>query len=470
MPFLPRLTNGSRSLRFRLTAWHTLVLWITVIAALLAVREGLRFNLLKETDVILNDEARELLLAVQRWHPAREQVIAAMQRSAASHADRGWYVRWLSPDRKDVLWESTNSPGMTLVNLESETADYKIWASETRRAVERRLNVPGLPGYYIRVGTQTQFIEDDVRRLTQIVAPIGLCLCLLAPLGGFFLSERAVRPLQEIIRTTERLHADRLHERLPVRGVGDELDQLATKINQFLDLIADHLRQNREFVTNAAHELRSPLTAMLSSIDVDLGKTRTPAEQEELLVSLEEQCRHLTQLVNQLLTLAESEREGDGTTRAPISLEELAHRSVEMFAPIAEERGIAVTVTGGPVPTVLGHAAPLRQVVTNLLDNALKFTPGGGRITLSLSHDRADNHVELAVQDTGMGIPAQDLPRIFERFYQVDKARHRGDERRGYGLGLSICQAIIQRHRGRIDVESSPGTGSAFRVRLPAFP
>ncbi|MDZ4687137.1 MAG: ATP-binding protein [Planctomycetaceae bacterium] len=463
-----RLNTFFRSLRVRLTIWNTLVVLIAVVVALLSVREGLRYYLLFETDAVLNDEAKELLLAIERWHPDREQIIGEMQRKADSHVDRDWHIRWLSEDHTETLWSSPNAPAIPLSRLARTVQGQRVWVSNIHRSVERRLDEkPKLPRYYVRVGATTAFIDNDVNRLTRVLAPVGLGILLLAPIGGYLLSERAIAPLQQIISATERLRPGRLNERLTVRGVGDELDQLATKINQFLDQIADHLRQHRDFVANAAHELRSPLTAVQSSVEVTLERHRTVEEYEELLYSVADECRHLGTLVNQLLQLAESESNEAPRLRQPVRLDEIVGKAVEMFEPVADERGVQLAVVSGDQAVVLGDRQQLRQVVTNLIDNAIKFTPAGGRVTVNLERDRALRTATLTIADTGIGIAPDELPRIFERFYQVDKARARIGAPRGNGLGLSICRAILAAHHGTIDVSSELGRGTTFRISLP---
>lgn len=471
MPYLPLRSRWYRSLRARLTLWHTGVLLFAVIVSLLAVREGLRFYLLQEANVVLNDEARELLLAVQRWYPNEAQIIAEMEQKAAGHADRDWYIRWLTPDRSREIYASRGGPAKSLTKVAMSFQDYRVWSSDTHRSVERMLDVPGIPHYFVRVGTPTHYIDQHIARLTRIAVPVALFIVILAPLGGYFLSDRAVNPLQEIIRTTERLRPSQLNERLPTRGVGDELDQLAFKINEFLDQIADHLQKNRDFVANAAHELRSPLTAMLSSIEVTIGRPRSTEEYEELLFNIEEQCQHLTSLVNQLLQLTETESEGNGVQKHPVALEEIVRRAVEMFAPVAEERGILISSNIQNCSPVLGNRQQLRQLATNLIDNAIKFTGRGGKVIVDLQEDKLSQRVVFTVTDTGIGISEEDLPRIFERFFQVDRSRSRAQmaQQRGNGLGLCICDAIVTHHRGTVTVNSKLGQGTTFTVKLPAL-
>ena len=312
-----------------------------------------------------------------------------------------------------------------------------------------------------------KFIEEDVDRLTRILAPVGLAILLIAPLGGLLLAERAIEPLQRLIRTTERLRPSHLEERLGLRGVGDELDQLAGKINTFLDEIADHLRKNREFVANAAHDLRSPLAAIQSSVQVALQNPRTVEEHEELLFQIEDEVTHLSQLVNQLLQLAETEATAAEIPLEPVRLAEIIQRAIEMFEPVAEEAGIQLKFQPANEVMVQGQPRQLRQVLTNLVDNAIKFTHRNGIVTLGLEADLKSGMGILTVKDTGIGIPPEAVDRIFDRFYQVEQSRQRFGTNRGNGLGLSICKSIIHSQGGTITVSSQPGQGTTFAIRLP---
>lgn len=455
-----------RTLRSRLVFWNTLVVLIAVVVALYGVREGLRFYLTTEIESVLNEEVKVALLAIEAVYPDKEQTIVQLQRIADGHKASDWHIRWLDVKRSRTIWASDNAAENPLPQLLRSGPDYTVWASESMMSIERKLKSPNLPEYYLRVGTPLTFVTKDVDRLTAVLAPVGLMILLLAPMGGFLLAERAIDPLQNLIRLTERLRPSRMEERIPLRGVGDELDQLAYKINQFLDQIAEYIRRNRDFLANAAHELRSPLTAILSSVEVTLQKSRSPEEYEELLYSIDDECRHLSVLVNQLLQLAESEAGVSQFEKSPVLLNEIVDRAVEMFGPVAEEQGVSLISQCDPNVTAWGEERQLRQLVTNLVDNAIKFTPSGGTVTVKL-RTLIEDRAELQVQDTGVGIPADDVPRIFERFYQVDRARRRGPDARGNGLGLSICNAIIQNHNGSVKIASRLGEGTAITVVLP---
>jgi heavy metal sensor kinase len=462
-----RLIDFTRSLRFRLTVWNTLVVLLTVVVALVAVREGLRYYLLREKDADLDDEVKEILLIVETFYPDVDKVKDALERKDQAHKEHGWHIRWLDEDGQTTLWASSLAPREPLKMFLGTNDGHNVWGSDVHRSIERQMNRSGIPHYRIRVGTLIQFIDEDVERLTRILAPVGLAILLLAPLGGLLLAERAIEPLQRLIRTTERLRPSHLDERLELRGVGDELDQLAGKINTFLDQIADHVRKNRDFVANAAHDLRSPLAAIQSSVEVTLEKPRAVEEYEELLFQINDEVHHLGQLVNQLLQLAESEATTEDVPMEKVRLREIVSKTMEMFEPVAEERGVKLKFEPARDVVVLGFPLQLRQVLTNLVDNAVKFTMSGGSVTVGLTFDSKPGFGLITVADTGIGIPPDSVERVFDRFYQVEKARQRFGVKRGNGLGLSICQSIIHAHRGTISVTSELNKGTTFSLSLP---
>ncbi|MEQ8789145.1 MAG: ATP-binding protein [Pirellulaceae bacterium] len=462
-----QISRTVRSLTFRLTAWNTLVVVLVGIAALVTAREGLRYTLLLETDGILHDEAAELSLAVEELYPDQQDIAEVLQRKSESHADHEWFLQLLDADGRTV-WESENLPEKIRARSISPNAPSTIVALDGWHFAQRPIRRRGIPAYWIRIGTPTQFIDDDVNRITEIMIPAALIITMLSPLGGYVLARRAVVPLRQIINTTRSLRPTNLEERLPLRDTGDELDQLSGEINDFLDQIADHIDRQRGFLANAAHELRSPLAAIQGSLDVAISRKRSVEEYEELLPVVIDECARLTTLVNQLLVLAENEAKSDRAQQERVRLDEAVRKSIEMFSGVTEEQEVRMTADIEPGVEVFGCLPHLRQVIANLIDNAVKFTPSGGEIQVSLRRV-GDDAVEFRVRDTGVGIEREDLPRVFDRFYRGDKAHQHAQGQYGSGLGLSICSAIVAAHLGTIEVESVPGEGTCFTLTLPAL-
>lgn len=453
-----------RSLKFRLTVFNTLVVLAIVVAALLGVHEGLRQALLKEIDQRLTEDVDEFALTLAEFKQDEERVHEDMDRKARSHRSEGLFMQILD-EQGGMVWSSRGSP--TLPRLPAATPESVTIKTGSYRLAQRRLAEAGLPAYTVRVGCSLELIDEAVANRDRVMAVVGSVMALIVPLGGYWLARRSTSPIARIIDTASRLRPSRLDERLPNRGTEDELDRLSETINDLLDQIGEYLEQHREFVANAAHELRSPLAAIQSSLDVALNADRSLAEYKELLLDVVEECRSLGALVNQLLLLAENDVGSAGLTRRSVALERLVASAVDMFRPPAEELGIELQ-TGRLEPTVVScDGAKVRQVINNLIDNSLKFTPRGGAVLVQLKRNDSRGDVTLDVIDNGRGIDADDLPHIFERFYRGDKSRHREPDTRGSGLGLSICRAIVEAHGGTISAASTPGRGARFTVTLP---
>lgn len=331
--------------------------------------------------------------------------------------------------------------------------------------MQARFEPPGQPPIVIRLGSTLDSLIEDIDLLNWIMILAAASTLILAPAVGYLLAGRATRPLAKIIASTARLQPKKLDERLPIRGAGDELDQLSQTINGMLDRIAAHLRSTNDFIANAAHELRSPLAAIRSSVEVALDRLRTPDEYAALLVDVIDETTRLGSLVNRLLLLAEGDAGRLDVANQSVRLDRIVQESVEMFGAVAESLDVEVKITHLERALVPGDDFYLRQVVRNLLDNAIKFTAPQGRVHVSLKFDDERRQAVLVVRDTGIGIPPEELPRVFERFYRVDKSRQRSS---GTGLGLAICYAIINALGGSITVDSLLGKGSAFTVILPS--
>jgi len=314
----------------------------------------------------------------------------------------------------------------------------------------------------------TTTIDRSVGDLLRFLIPIGGGFLLLTPAAGYWLALRATRPIADILETAGRLQPTRLGDRLPTRDTGDELDRLSSTINRLLDEVAGYVDRQQQFVADAAHELRGPLAAIQNSLEVAGNRARSPEAYQTTIEDVLGETRHLSKLANDLLLLAEM---GEADTQLPADvcdLDDLARQTVSMFSGVAEEHAISLEIRSVGRTAVSGDRQRLRQVISNLIDNAIRFTPAGGTIVLSVANDFPHSQAVLAVADDGRGIAADQAARVFDRFFQADDARNRGDSARGGGLGLPICRSIVERHGGTIVVTSpGPGKGTTVTVRLP---
>jgi heavy metal sensor kinase len=459
------------TLRFQLTFWNTGVLVLIMMGTLAGLRTALALTLQGELDRLLREDATEVSLLLKDLPTNPQLVQEALDRKAHSHTEDGWFVQVFSADGEILMATRSTLPATDPPSFESPR---RTFTANHSRVVQRKVSVPGGKPRVVRVGASLKNVHGDVDRLTRIILATGAIILLVAPLLGYWLAGRATRPLGTILKTTKQLRPGQLDERLPRSGSGDELDRLSATINGLLDRLAEHLTRQRDFITNAAHELRSPLTALRTAAEVALDQERSPEEYREVLADMVEECESLSVLVNQLFVLAEGDAGRLQPGNQQVRLDQLVARSVDMFQGVAEHQGVELVADSLERCEVWGNGAQVRQVVHNLIDNAIKFTPTGGRVRLDVgacvATDGQPPQAILRVRDSGTGIPAEDLPHVFERFYRADKSRHRDSTPGNNGLGLSICQTIVNAYGGQIDIDSAIGVGTTVTVRLPLCP
>jgi heavy metal sensor kinase len=304
------------------------------------------------------------------------------------------------------------------------------------------------------------FARSAARVRDAFVGALPVLLLLTTGLA-WWLSRGSLRPIADMTRSARRISASQLDETIPRTGSGDELDELAATLNDMLGRVREGVERVKRFSVDAAHQLRTPLTAIQNEIEVTLGKDRSEREYRVVLEDLLVQVATLSETVNGMLRLAQSEGELDGTHRQRVDVDALLEEVVEFFVALAEERGVELTTSGECKAAVSGDPIWLHQLFANVLHNALKYTPEGGRVEVAAN--ATDEEVVVAVHDDGAGLTEEDRAIVFARF-QRGSASSAGD---GMGLGLALAREIVRAHRGAIDVESTPGAGSTFTVRLP---
>jgi len=452
-------------LRAQLTAWNAAVVILLSAAMLLVVEYVGRSMLYSQADAELRGAANEAALAIQEFGSDEASIVAAIRRKEQTNAERGWFVHLLTADGK-TIWQSDHCPAeIALYPPADLDRPEMVRRVGPYRYVRVRVDLSTGISYLVRVGTYTTGLESSLRRLLLLLTGLGIAMSLLAPLVAWWLAERATNPVRSMLRTAGRLSPTRLGDRLPVRGTGDELDALAGTINGLLDAVAGHVERQEQFVADAAHELRGPLAALQGTMEVALAREDLPPDQQDMLSDMLEAARHLSKVANDLLMLAETGGSPD-TVRTTTDLAAIAEQAVGMFSGAAEERGIAIFVDAGGPAAARGDAVELRRLISNLLDNAIRFTPPGGRIDVGVVS--TPEGVTLTVRDTGAGISARDLGHVFDRFFKTDPARTHGAGRRSGGLGLAICRSIAESCGGTIAIESHVGAGTTVTVRLPA--
>ena len=466
MRWLPTDRGGWTSLRVRLTLWNTAVVLVTTLATLAIVQVTARAMLDREAETSLRAAVADISATMRDLHPDMAAIVNDMQRMTASHRERGWFMHLLTHEGTTV-WRSDNCPDAVASNppssLDSEIVVRKVGPY---RYVRQWVRQPGRLRYYLRVGMHTGVLDESVAGLMRVLLPLAIGVSLLTPLIGYLLAVHATRPVAAMLRTAASLRPTRLTERLPVRGTGDELDCLAGTINGLLDQVACHVERQERFVADAAHELRGPLAAVRSSLEVAVAGGPDSEEMRDVLADTLEATCHLSKVANDLLLLAESASEAPRDDTAVSDLSAVTRQTAAMFSGVAAESGLTVTVDAAASVVVRGDASWLRRVIANLLDNAIRFTPDGGRITVRTSCDAS--RARLVVSDTGVGLAPEQLSRVFERFYKSDRSHSHAEGRRSGGLGLPICRSLVEMLGGTIDITSAVGRGTTVTVSLPA--
>jgi heavy metal sensor kinase len=318
--------------------------------------------------------------------------------------------------------------------------------------------------FLIEVAAPYNQIESVLRGLL-LTFTLGLPLIVaLAIGGGYLLMRRALHPVDEIRQKAAQITSRNLSERLPVVHTGDELERLATDLNRMIARLEESFLQINRFSADASHELRTPLTVLQGELEAIAQKGQgLPEDVRDTIGSALEETQRLSKIVASLLAISRLEAGEARVQPVRLDFAELARTTTDQMKLLAEEKRISLTSDGSESVEVEADPSRLKQLVVNLLDNAIKYTPEGGNVSISVM--RRDDHAVLEVADSGLGISADDLPHVFERFYRADKARSR--QMGGTGLGLSIVRSICLAHGGQITVNSTEGRGSLFRVELP---
>ncbi|SFH95036.1 sensor histidine kinase [Planctomicrobium piriforme] len=457
----------SRTLRFRLAVVNSLVVVCISLVMLLAVRQGVLWALYQEVDQLLIEDLQEVTLAVQATesddlHELQEE----LNRKALGHQQHGWYSKLFNAN-DGVIFATTSRPQL-IVPFAPKTPGQP-YTYEDLRIVEHRIPAGrnGIRG--IRVGAKLASLYHGMAHIDRLVMVASAMLIIIAPLCGYWLAGRASQTVGEITRTAARLRPSHLNERLKLRGTDDELDRLSHTINGLLDRIAEYLQQRRDFLANAAHELRTPLAAIRSCIEVSLDGDRSVEDYTGILEDVIDQSASLEVLVNQLLLISETEIGQWTYDPEQVDLNKVVSRSVDMFQGVAETRSVTLSFDAKASAIVAGSRQHLRQVVNNLIDNAVKYSRPGGKIQVTTSAVPGEQKVRLTVQDTGIGIATEDVPRVFDRFFRSDRSRSRNESVQGTGLGLSICQSVISAHGGTILCHSELNVGTTIEIILPTW-
>jgi len=463
---------NTRSLRFRITAWYAGLLAGTLILFGASVYLGLE---------------RYLDWTLRRTLAVECRTIATQLLSQFPAKDKAWLAREINEDyapEVNGLFIRVSRQGTGVVYLSGSPKDGTFDPShipfprEKEMDGSRKLQFDS--GNHLLINSMTMAMPDGNWFIVESGAPYhqvevalhGLLLTFaiympfvvsLAVAGGYWLMRRSLQPVDEITKRAEGITSTNLSERLPVIRTGDELERLSMSLNRMIERLDNAFQHINRFSADASHELRTPLTILQLELEGIAQNHRRDASLGEQIGSALEETHRMSRIVESLLTISRLDAGEVKMDKSHLDLGELAASTAGEMKLLAEEKSISVGIQAGPGVEVAGDRVRLQQVLVNLIDNSIKYTPAGGMIEVRVG--REGQSAVLEVSDNGLGIPAHDLPHVFERFYRADKARSRASG--GAGLGLSIVKAICAAHNGDIKVSSQEGKGSTFRVELP---
>ncbi|PYS48373.1 MAG: hypothetical protein DMG13_25625 [Acidobacteria bacterium] len=450
-----------RSVRVRLALWFVGVMVVVLAVYAAAVFQLVRDNISSGLDERLRDDfdwASDML--AQR----PDGTIAPYDETG--EGDSPWLQVWSL--NGDLLYDTPaarRSPvphsdrlavqaDERIVTVPEVTPPYRVLSGPSR--------IGGRP-VVVQVARSEMLIVQDMHQLLLVLLlglPVGVAA---AGLGGYSLARRALSPVERMAERARSITAERLKDRLPVDNPDDELGRLATVFNETLTRLELSFEQMRRFTADASHELRTPLTAIRSVGEVGLRGRRDEETYREIIGSMLEEADRLARLVDRLLTLSKADTGQASLSVDIVDLCDLADRVAGQLDVLAEEKQQSIQIVRDAAPRCNGDPLVLRQALLNLVDNAIKYSPVGGRITIRIAQSPAEATIDVC--DTGPGIPAELQSRIFDRFYRVDKSRSR--ENGGTGLGLSIAKWAVEVNGGRLTLEKTNEAGSTFRITLP---
>jgi len=467
-----------KRLDFKLTIFNTIAFLLMAICICTFLYFRLEHNLLKEIDRLLADEARELMGYFYDYDFFQDvkSIEKRFDKAMLTRKKYPFYYRILNAEGK-VIVASKGTPSIKTPFDETilkkarrkKVTTHNILLPDQRYPY-RLQNTPVSIGsrliYIVQIATHLKSMQKTLENFRINILLAILITLFLGSLGGWVISRRGLSPIRVIIEATNKITATSLKERLPAPHSGDEIDYLVNTINHMIARLESSFKKMAQFSADVSHELRSPLCSLKGETEVTLSQDRSLEEYRNVLAKNLETFDSLNKTIEDLLLLSKTDSGNVPLDLATIRLDNLLSNLYDLFKVLADQKNINFTTSPMEKVELKGDKTKLQQLFSNLIDNAIKYTPAGGEINLSLK--KQPDQIEVMVKDSGIGIPENELPHIFDRFYRVEKSRSKATG--GTGLGLSICKWIVKAHQGEIKAESTPGKGSAFTIILPLKP
>ncbi len=465
-----RLHDYLRRLDIRLTIYYTFLLLILCVLVLVFISYRLERTLLKQADRLLQEELLELTSFHKHSSADFTQACESYAREVAHRKFYPVFFRVLTPAGAIYFqnFDSTLLPLPSIaphklefytISLYKKPLNFRVYLYDFTIANGNR--------YIIEMATPLKFLKEVLANYRANVIVLLPIILIMGIAGGILVSRKPHAVIKNIVATTNCINAQNLRQRLEEGGSdGDETQDLCRAINAMMDRLEKAFEEIKCFTADVSHELRNPLFSLKGAIEVEMTKERTGEEYQRVLNDCIDQVNVLIKMVNDLFLISRFELKRVDLEIADINLSEVLDDLYDFFLPLAEEKKIQCSMERSDIVHVKADKTKIHQLISNLIENSIKFTPEGGTVKMCLSAD--DREATFTIRDSGPGIPEADMPYIFNRFYQVDKSRS-VSKRQGSGLGLNICKKIVEAHGGSITVESEGARGSTFMVKLPVM-
>ena len=450
-------------IRVRLTAWYFIVLAVILSLFGLNAYVAMRNSAYEAVDEELRDRADGVRRLIER---ASEYGPENLQRELRQHSEvQASALLQVSDERGNWIFRSRAIGQYEIPKPQriANTPSLFLAAGTPLRVLNIEVQAPD-QSFIVQVAAPLDELYGALQRFETVLLVSIPVFLLCAAAGGYWMSARALSPVDQITRTARTISARSLSNRLVVPQTRDELQRLSETLNGMLERLEGAFRQITQFTADASHELRTPISLMRTEAEITLSQPRSAEEYREAFEEVYSELERTSELVEKLMLLARADYGAEVLQFETVDLAGIVRETCHQGKILAESKQVDFREQIPAEPLwIKGDTHALRRLFLILVDNAVKYTPSGGRVDVVLNSN--DGSASVAVRDTGIGIGPEDLPHIFERFYRADKSR--SEESGGVGLGLSIGYWIAEAHAGRIDVESSLGGGSVFRVRFP---
>ena len=452
-----------RTLRARIALWYGAIIAVCLLGYSAAVGYSFARHVANELDHRVHEDIELAARAISVDASGKPSWPAGYLAKQIEEEEGGghWVEVWDFSGRK-LLTVGTFDPALGGVPRSEEAARTMQTGSGPVRVKTEAVQIEAQT-FLLRAAVSEESARRQIRSLWRELAAISLAVLVLGGIGGVLLAHRLLGPLARMSERARRITAEALHQRLEVEVTGDELEQLRDSFNATLARLERSFGQLRRFTADASHEIRTPLTALRSVGEVALQGDKSNEQYREVIGTMLEEVDRLSRLADELLTIARAEGGQTHYSFEPLDLGRLATDVAEQLEVLAEERDQRLVVRASEGVIAEADRLALRQALMNLIDNAIKYSPAGGEVSVVVR--RADATAVIEVSDQGPGIPNEHRERIFERFYRIDPGRSR--EMGGTGLGLSLVKLTAEGHGAKVEVDDAPGGGSTFRMTIP---